>query len=146
MMLKYWKEITIAVLLAILVFANNQYDEVQKQLDIEITKNSKVRVDTVTVEKIVEVRKDGTKVIIDRTVDTKKEATEEVKEVEKLVEIKKDTKNYYSVGLSHPVTSKFDVRLLEVEAGMRIFKTDLWGTVGYQQDNNIVTLGVRYEF
>ena len=157
-MRKYWKEITIVTLLALLFWGNRQYDEVTEELRTasetitKLNKQVNEKVDTVVVEKIVEVDKDGTTRTIDRVTDTSKETDIEIVEEEKEIEIeekiveKKATKKNFAVTISTPLSIDPQVTDFEITAGTRLLNSNFWLEGGYDLKHEEIKVGVRFEF
>lgn len=157
-MRKYWKEITIVILLAILVWGNSQYDEVHEELRTSMVAISKLKETNTTkenvriVEKIVEVTKDGTTKTTERTTDTdteevteKKQEDVSVEAEEKIVE-KKETKKNFAVTISTPILLDNDISDIEITAGTRILNSSFWIEGGYDLRHKEVSVGLRLEF
>lgn len=142
---KYWKEIVIVVLLAGLVFGSNQYESLKEEYQLQLTENTKLKENTTIVEKITEVRPDGTRIVIDRNTDTQKEIDKQTEKVE-VARVEKVSKKNYSISVHTPIQINPTLQDLSITAGIRLFHTPIWGEIGYQTKDNEITAGLRLEF
>lgn len=144
-LLKYYRELLIVVLVASLYFTYNKYTEVSSTNNELTTKLANVNTDIQIVEKIVEIRPDGTKIVTEK--ETKDKSTETVAESSEKTETetKIASKSRYSLEVLHPVNA-FDANKIQIGVGARIGDLPAFGTVHYNFENKDILLGIRLEF
>lgn len=157
-MIKYWKEIVIVILLGLLVFSQNERQELVEEITTKTTevsnlqKQIKEKSNVEVVERIVIQKKDGTVITKDKSTVKKTEVKTEVaetKKIESIEDVKRviTNKSKWSVGVSYPVLSRdFSAEDFSVQAGTRIFSTPFWLEAGYNNRNGDVSIGVKFEF
>lgn len=142
-MLKFYREITIGVLLIAVAFLYNRPVEVRENIE-ESTLDLNLSEKKTTKRRTETKKPDGEIVIVYEEIEenTKENRKETDKKEERIVKV---AQTRWSLGINYTYNAQLDLYKPNVELGRRIIGP-LWGTVGYQQVDKSFTVGVRMEF
>lgn len=134
LILKFWRETLIVTLVGLAVFLYN-YPLGCPAPEVKVVTKTQEVVVTKVVEKIKEIKPDGT--VIEKVIT--KDETKDTKGTK----VAEKSKAKYSVGVQ---IRDLDYKDLIVGAGARLGDSPFWATAGYEVKGKNVLLGVKVEF
>lgn len=139
LILKFWREILLGIAIAAAIFFY-QYPFNCPAPEIKTVVKTEEKIVTKVVEKIKEIRPDGTVIEKEVTTDTKKNAKVSDKKTDKG---STSPTEKYSVGVS---IKNLDYKDLLIDVGARLGDTPFEATAGYETKDKAFLLGIRVRF
>lgn len=137
--IKFWRETVILGLLALAVFLYN-FPQNCPTPEVKIVTKTEEVVVTKVVEKIKEIKPDGTVIEKEITKDEKKDSKVSDKKTDKVVVASKPK---YEAAVA---IRDLDYKDLVVGVGARLGDSPFWATAGYEVKTKSALIGIKVEF